>query len=103
MWFRLQVGTADGIERGYQWREIDQDLFATILNGQRPVADAEAQSRDSTQIRADAENRVMHYLAVWDRHLSSWITDWPLEEATAHYTAVRSLGGSRCGFDRAGA
>jgi len=103
MWFRLQVGTQDGIERGYQWREIDQDLFAVILNGQRPLADEEAQSRDSIEISADALGRPMHYLGVWDRHLGGWITDWPLEEAIAHYTAVRSLGGSRCGFDRAGA
>lgn len=103
MWYRLQVGTADGIERGYQWREIDEDLFTIILNGQRPLADDEAQSRDSTQVRADAENRPMHYLGVWDRHLGQFITDWPETEARAHYTAVRSLGGSRCGFDRAGA
>lgn len=103
MWFRLKVGTQDGIERGYQWREIDEDLFTIILSGQRPLADAEAQSRDSTEWDTTAQNRPMHYLAVWDRHLCDWIQDWPEDQARAHYTAVRSLGGSRCGFDQAGA
>jgi hypothetical protein len=103
MFYRLSVGTIDGIARGYQWREIDQDLFTAILSGTRPLADQEAQTRDDSARSTLGEDRPMHYLAVWDRHLCDWIQDWPESEARAHYTAVRSLGGSRCGFDRAGA
>lgn len=84
MWHRLQVGTADGEECGYQWRDIDYALFAVILGGQRPLADAEAQTRDSTEVDTAAQNRPMHYLAVWNTDTNTWSTG--SESAESAYT-----------------
>lgn len=95
MFYRLRVGTIDGIERGYQWREIDQTLFSDIVTGQRPLADSEAQNRDSTQVRADAENRVMHYLGVWDPVANAWTSDIQTQDVATLYTQY--------GYERIGA
>ena len=81
MFYRLQVGTPQGEICGYQWREIDQVLFVEIIQGQKPQADSEAQSRDSTDWNTAAQNRVMHYLAVWDHGTDQWQTDLDLEAA----------------------
>lgn len=83
MYYRLNVGTQDGLSRGYQWRELDLDTFAAIARGLRPLGDAESQSRDSTQVRADAENRPMYYLGVWH---NGWVSDLTLEQAVELYS-----------------
>tara|TARA_R110000796_G_scaffold172364_1_gene289358 strand:- start:2337 stop:2618 length:282 start_codon:yes stop_codon:yes gene_type:complete len=78
MYYRLQVGTVDGIECGYQWREIDIALFTSIGTGAKPEGDAEAQTRDSTEENTAGQNRTMYYLAVWNQDINDWtnsITD----------------------------
>lgn len=75
MWHRLQVGTAQGESCGYQWRDIDYALFAVIAGGQRPPGDADSQSRDSTELDTAAQNRPMHYLAVWNFDTNTWCAD----------------------------
>lgn len=82
MFYRLRVGTVEGQERGYQWRDIDLDTFVAIATGTRPLGDADSQTRDSTQVRADAANRPMHYLAVWH---NGWCTDLTQTDAVSLY------------------
>ena len=91
MYYRLNVGTIDGESRGYQWRELDSATFVAVATGTRPLGDTEAQARDSTQTRADAFNRPMHYLAVWS---DGWVTDLDTATAQALYLT--------CGQERAG-
>ena len=93
MFYRLQVGTDSGIVRGYQWREIDQDLFCAIAQGQRPAGDQDAQLRDSDFYDVNNLNRPMHYLAVWQPG-TGWITNLDLSQAQALY--------AQCGFLQAG-
>jgi hypothetical protein len=82
MFYRLNVGTIEGESRGYQWREITLDEFVAIVTGTRPLGDTNAQSRDSTQVRADAYNRPMYYLGAW---YEGWKTDLSQSEAEALY------------------
>ena len=62
MYYRLQVGTVDGIECGYQWREIDIALFTSIGTGAKPEGDAEAQQAadehvcDEGRLRTDLQH-----------------------------------------------
>jgi hypothetical protein len=81
MFYRLRVGTQEGIERGHQWRELTESEFVAIVQGQRPLADSEAQSRDSTVFDTAAQNRVMHYLAAWHRVTNAWQTDLDVTQA----------------------
>jgi len=81
MFYRLQVGTLQGESRGYQWLDLDQMLFVDIICGARPVADQEAQSRDSTAVDTAGLNRVMHYLAVWNHATNAWQTDLDVTQA----------------------
>ena len=92
MFYRLNVGTQPGESRGYQWRELEQAEFVSIATGTRPLGDTEAQTRDSTQVRADAYNRPMHYLGVWH---DGWKTDLSESEAQALYAVAA--------FEKAGA
>ena len=82
MFYRINVGTEQGEARGYQWRELDLATFVSIATGTRPLGDTESQSRDSTEVRADAHNRPMHYLGIWH---NGWQTDLPLAQAEALY------------------
>lgn len=82
MFYRLNVGTIEGEARGYQWRELTVEEFVAIATGTRPLGDAESQSRDSTDVRADAYNRPMHYLGIWHE---GWKTDLSTAEAEAMY------------------
>jgi hypothetical protein len=75
MYYRLRVGTADGEERGYQWREIDTELFASVATGQQPEADAAAQELDSSEFDSAAQDRKMFYLAVWDPVNNTWVSN----------------------------
>jgi hypothetical protein len=93
MFYRLQVGTLDGIVRGYQWREIDQDLFCAVAQGQRPAGDADAQLRDSDYYDANNLNRPMHYLAIWQPG-TGWVREITQQQAQAMYV--------ECGFEQAG-
>jgi hypothetical protein len=86
MYYRIKIGPVTGQERGYQWRELDIDLFTQIITGQQPLGDADAQSRDSTAVRADAENRPMHYLAIWGN--PGWIDSATALQASDYYTSV---------------
>ena len=85
MFYRLRVGTESGEERGYQWREIALTEFVAIATGTRPLGNEDAQTRDSTQVRADAANRPMQYLAVWHE---GWRTDLSVTEAEALYAVA---------------
>lgn len=87
MLYRINVGTIDGEARGYQWRELDFDLFARIITGQRPLGDLDAQTRDSTNVRADAYNRPMHYLAIWSND-TGWIDSATTLQASEYYTTL---------------
>jgi hypothetical protein len=93
MYYRLNVGTIDGESRGYQWRELDSAAFVAIATGTRPLGDTEAQARDSTQTRADAFNRPMHYIGVWIDG-TGWVSDMSTAAAEAVFTA--------CGREKAG-
>jgi len=79
MWHRLKVGTQSGIECGYQWRDIDLELFTSIATGDGPLGDTDAQSRDSSAINAVAANRTMYYLGVWDQDSNEY-TNTVLDE-----------------------
>jgi hypothetical protein len=92
MFYRLNVGTIQGEARGYQWRELTLDEFVAVATGTKPLGDQDAQRRDSTQVRADAYNRPMHYLAVWS---DGWTTDLTTSQAQALYAVA--------GFEKAGA
>jgi hypothetical protein len=85
MFYRINVGTEQGEARGYQWRELDQATFVSIVTGARPLGDQDAQTRDSTQVRADAYNRPMHYLGIWH---NGWQTDLSPAEAEALYVVA---------------
>jgi hypothetical protein len=87
MFYRIQIGTTDGLERGHQWRELEVDLFTQIITGQRPAGDADAQTRDSTTVRADAENRPMYYLAIWSND-SGWIDSANILQASDYYNTL---------------
>ena len=92
MFYRINVGTAQGESRGYQWRELELEEFVSIATGSRPLGDEQAQTRDSTQTRADAENRPMHYLAIWHE---GWCTDLSTTEAEAlHAVAAHERAGA---------
>jgi len=86
MFYRISVGTADGEQRGHQWRELPIDLFTQIITGQTPLGDADAQTRDSTAVRADAANRPMHYLAIWGN--TGWIDSATTLQASEYYTTL---------------
>jgi len=90
MWHRLDVGTSVGESCGYQWRDIDQDLFTDIASGNRPQADQEAQLRDSTEVDSTKQNRTMYYLGVWDDDANEF-TDSVADPASA-YTAWAQQG-----------
>jgi len=72
MYYRLRVGTQSGIECGYQWREINQDLFAEIITDNKPVADPAAQHLDSVECDLNAQARTMYYLGVWHPEHNIW-------------------------------
>jgi hypothetical protein len=86
MFYRIKIGTESGLHRGHQWRELEFDLFSQIITGQKPLGDADAQTRDSTAVRADADNRPMHYLAIWGN--TDWIDSATTLQASDYYTSV---------------
>lgn len=94
MFYRLSCILQDGTIRGYQWREVDQATFVAIATGQRPVGDADAQSRDSTQWDTEAQNRTIYYGHV-HKPDHGWITDLSTAEAEALYLTA--------GYEQAGA
>jgi hypothetical protein len=79
MWYRLLIKANDGTDFGYQWKEIDLELFTSIGTGANPEADAQAQTRDSTDAQCHApEYRTLYYTAVWNQDTNDWtnsITD----------------------------
>jgi hypothetical protein len=85
MFYRLRVGTESGEERGYQWRELTLEEFVSIATGTRPLGNEDAQTRDSTKVRADAYNRPMHYLGIW---YNGWKTDLSPTDAEALYVVA---------------
>lgn len=87
MYYRLQITTDSGEEKGYQWRELDIDLFTQIITGQRPIGDADAQSRDSTQVDTAGENRPMYYSAIWSDS-AGWINSATAMQASEYYNTL---------------
>lgn len=66
MFYRLSCITADGTMRGYQWREnISQDLFVSIATGTKPLADADAQTRNSPAVDSTFDGSPVYYGHVW--------------------------------------
>lgn len=93
MFYRLSCVIADGTHRGYQWREIDQDTFVSIAAGQRPVADADAQLRDSTEFDPTHTNATVYYGHVWSS--TGWANDLTAEQAQELYaTSGREKAGA---------
>ena len=80
MYYRLSCITADGTQRGYQWREIDLTMFVNIATGQRPIGDADAQLRNDP-----ARNPIFDGSTVWYGHVwqngAGWITN--VDQTTA--------------------
>lgn len=91
MFYRLHCILESGESRGYQWREIDSATFVAVATGTRPIGDAEAQLRDSTEVDSTFTNSTVYYGAVWS---DQWVTDLSTEQAQAIYTT--------CGQERAG-
>jgi len=93
MWYLLQVGTLEGEICGHQWRELDpqepgdQALFLAAARGQRPLGDAEAQTRDSVQWDTAAQNRTQFYLGVWNRATCAWSPQVTESQAQALWSA----------------
>jgi len=92
MFYRISCITSSGEIRGYQWRPLDLDLFESIARGQRPLGDADAQQRDSTELDSQGQNRTMYYGHVWH---NGWITDLDQPSAQALYAVA--------GYEKAGA
>jgi len=93
MFYRLNCVLQDGTSRGYQWREIDQDLFVAIATGQRPVADADAQTRDSTDIDRRFTNAQIYYGHIWTD--TGWANNLTVEQAQQLYaTSGREKAGA---------
>lgn len=84
MWHRLSVGTSSGLRRGYQWRDIDLELFTEIATGSRPLADEEAQLRDSKTVDRTNKNRIMFYCGVENPVTGEWVED--LEDPETAFT-----------------
>lgn len=82
MYYRLSCITESGESRGYQWRELDSATFIAIATGTRPLGDAEAQTRDSTDIDSTFGNGTIYYGHVW---ADGWQTDLSTAEAEALY------------------
>ena len=74
MYYRLSCITADGVIRGYQWREIDQSLFQSIATGQRPMGDSDAQFRNSPEVDTTFDGSTVWYGHVWSDE-QGWITN----------------------------
>ena len=84
MWHRLGVGTSSGEIRGYQWRDIDLELFTEIATGSRPRGDDDAQLRDSTTVDRMNQNRIMFYCGVENPETGEWVED--LEDPATAFT-----------------
>jgi len=93
MYYRLSCILESGLSRGYQWRELDSATFVAVATGTRPQGDAEAQTRDSTDIDSTFTNAPVYYGAVWIPG-TGWINDMTQAAAEAVFTA--------CGQEKAG-
>lgn len=82
MYYRISCIIHTGEIRGYQWRELDLDTFCAIAQGQRPLGDSEAQSRDSTEIDPTFSNSTVYYGHVWH---NGWVTEISREQAVELY------------------
>lgn len=78
MYYRLSCITADGTQRGYQWRNVTIQEFVNIATGQRPIGDADAQLRNSPVVDATFDGSTVWYGHVW---ADGWVTD--VDQATA--------------------
>ena len=85
MYYRLSCITADGVIRGYQWREIDLTLFVSIATGQRPMGDADAQLRNEVGRDARFDGSPVWYGHVWQ---DGWISDIDAATAEQLYNTV---------------
>jgi len=83
MYYRLSCITADGELCGYQWCEnISPQLFQSVAQGQRPLGDQDAQTRNSPTVNANFDGSPVYYGHVW---LGGWITDQSAEQAAELY------------------
>lgn len=82
MYYRLSCVIAGGNICGYQWREIDQDLFVAIATGQQPLGDADAQTRNSPEVDPTFDGSTVYYGHVW---YGGWVTDLTAEQAQSLY------------------
>jgi hypothetical protein len=86
MYYRLSCITADGVIRGYQWREIDQSLFVSIATGQRPIGDSDAQFRNSPEVDTTFDGSTVWYGHVWAA--PGWVTNVDAATAEQLYLTV---------------
>jgi hypothetical protein len=94
MYYRLSCITADGTQRGYQWREIGINEFTAIATGQRLLGDGDAQTRNSPEVDATFDGSTVWYGHVWQDE-TGWITN--VDQATAeqlYNTVGRDLPGA---------
>lgn len=82
LYYRLSCVVAGGSMCGYQWRQIDQDLFVAIATGQQPLGDADAQLRNSPETDPTFDGSPVYYGHVW---YGGWITDLTTEQAIELY------------------
>ena len=80
MYYRLSCITADGTQRGYQWRDVTITEFVNIATGQRLLGDSQAQLRNSPDVDTTFDGSTVWYGHVWSDSLG-WVTD--VDQATA--------------------
>jgi hypothetical protein len=83
--YRVSICVADHTVVGRQDRDLDPDLFASIVTGQHPQGDGDAHTRDS-HIHG-GQNRTCYYHGVWNPVTMSWITSADAAEIAALYAA----------------
>lgn len=76
--YRIQICVEDGTVVGRQDRELDRDLFLSIVTGQRPQGDGPAHNRDSSE--HGGQNRTCYYHSIWNPVAWSYVTDQSTEQ-----------------------
>lgn len=87
-YYRIKVQKQDGTERGYQWRELDITEFESIITGNQPLGDDQAQMLNSTDVDPTFDNLPVVYSAVWDPLINDWIGPVDPALVNAYYTSL---------------
>lgn len=75
--YRLRLSTDSQPNIGHQNKDLDQDTFQRIVQGQWIEADAEAQDRLSIEI--------VYYTGVWNPDSNQWVADLAQDQISSAY------------------